>query len=230
MKKEQKLNKIRENIINKEKENFKNTKKVSKIEKQKYNKNRYSIFLNDEYSFSVDEDTLIEHSILKGKTFDDKYIENIIISDEKNKAKSKALNYISYKIRTEKEVRNKLKKLGYQEYEDEIIEYLKENNYINDKEYAIFFVKDRLKLKNLGKYRIKEELIKKGIIPEYIENALQESNYEEDEVKRILFLIERRQKRSYKSEEDRYRKIYSFLLRKGYDSEIIKKALSKSLS
>ena len=46
----------------------------------------------------------------------------------------KIINYVLYQLRTENEVRKKCNMLKYEEdYIDEVIDYLKEAGYINDK-------------------------------------------------------------------------------------------------
>ncbi len=223
-----------ENVLKKsslsESESGKNIRKITKVEQQKHNKNRYSIFVDGQYSFSAGEDTLVEHMLLKGKELDSDFIEDVIIADEKNKAKSAAFRYIGYKMRSEREVRDKLSELGYSDFADEIADYMTENGYINDREYALSYTREKINLKSFGEKRIEAELKMRGIAPEYISNALREAGYGETELQKAEELAEKRMRRSYKDENDRYRKIYGFLLRRGYSTETAKKALEKVLN
>lgn len=201
--------------------------KITKVAQNKYNKNRYSIFINDDYAFSVSEDVLINHSLLKGKELDKEFIDKVLLSEEKDKAKSIALKYLGYKMRSEKEVREKLNMAGYCDYSDEVIDYLLKNQYLDDREYAFCYTKEKLNLKGYGKIRITMELNQKGIDSSLVNEALSNFNYEDREFEMALELAEKRSKRSFKNDEDKYRKIYGYLLRQGYSNDIVKKVLNE---
>ena len=98
--------------------------------------------------------------------------------EEFDKEKTKVIKYILYKKRTESEVRTKFKKDIDEIILEDIIEYLKENNYINDYEYIEKQVNEYINLKNLSIKEIRYKLFSKGLnknlIDEYISN-----NYEE---------------------------------------------------
>ena len=78
--------------------------------------------------------------------------------EEFDKAKTKVLKYILYKKRSEKEIRNKFSAQIEENLLDDIIEYLKEAKYINDKEYIEKTVNEFIALKNLSIKEIKYKL------------------------------------------------------------------------
>ena len=121
-------------------------------------------------------------------------------------AKTKILKYISFKKRTENEVRLKFNKVINQDLLDDAIEELKENGYIDDNKYIVRAINEFMALKNLSIKEIKYKLITKGInrnlIDDYISNnkevladyelksakniAIKKSNLEKEEVKNYL--------------------------------------------
>lgn len=121
-------------------------------------------------------------------------------------AKTKILKYISFKKRTENEVRLKFNKVINQELLDDAIEELKENGYIDDNKYIVRAVNEFIALKNLSIKEIKYKLMAKGInknlIEDYISNnkdtlvdyelksakniAIKKSNLEKEEIKNYL--------------------------------------------
>lgn len=221
-----------ENLINlaqsKEKSEEKTAtdiKKITRVQQQKYNKERYSIFLNEEYAFSVSEDVLVRYSLLKGKELEKDFIKNILIAEEESKAKSAALRYLGYRMRSKKEISDKLYELGYSDYTDNIMDFLIENKFLDDREYALCFAKDKMNLKNFGKNRISNELRQKGIDDSMINSVLNELDYGDREYDMAYESAEKRMNRSYKNDDDRYRKIYGFLVRRGYSIDITKKVL-----
>ena len=81
---------------------------ISKIQVQKNNKNRFNIYMDngvrEEYAFAVSEDTLIKFHLSKGKEIDELEIEEILFTDQIQKALQLAMNYLSYRMRTKKEI------------------------------------------------------------------------------------------------------------------------------
>ena len=75
--------------------------------------------------------------------------------EEFDREKTRVLRYILYKKRTEQEVRTKFVNIIEENMLDDIIEYLKEANYINDKEYIRKTINNFIALKNLSIREIK---------------------------------------------------------------------------
>jgi len=200
--------------------------KITDIKQQKNNKNRFAVFIDNKFSFGLSD---IELSYFKLKINDDisekKYEdikENIIF----NNAKDKALKFLSYKMRSEKEVCNKLKEYGYTEsIIKKVIDKLKEYNYINDVEFAISFIKYKSNLKGYGKQHIKYELIKKGIDNCTIDDLFQ--NLDINETEKALNFIEKKLKGSTKLDTKEKQKLFAYLERKGYCYNIIKTAFKQ---
>ena len=83
--------------------------------------------------------------------------------EEFDKEKTKVLKYILYKKRTEQEVRRKFEQNIEPNLLEDIIEYLKEAKYINDKEYIEKTVNNFIALKNLSIREIQYKLLAKGL-------------------------------------------------------------------
>ena len=89
------------------------SKKITKLEIQKKNKNRCSVFLDDEYAFGIDQELIYQYDLKKGRLLSDTDIEQILYQEEKKKAKNRALNFLAYRDRSEKEISDKLRTIGY---------------------------------------------------------------------------------------------------------------------
>ena len=127
----------------------------------------YNIF--EKYKVSVDMD-FSENEIQEMKYFSD--IE---------RAKSRAINYISGKLKTKYEVRLKLKEKDFTEdIIDEVIDILEKEEYLNDRLYCEVFIEDKKQLNGYGKNKIKSLLIQKGISKSVFEDFLDEFEYEEE--------------------------------------------------
>lgn len=205
--------------------------KITKIEQQKKRKNRYSIFVDDEFAFGVDEEVLMKYSLKKGMELDDHEIEQVIKAEEQSKANNYALNLLSYRARSEKEIRDKLRRKGYEDnYIENTIEFLYRYNYINDLEFGMLFAKDRQNFKKAGKRVIMNELYQKGVDKEVISQIIDEIIDPNEELQRALELAEKKAV-SYKNDDRnaKYRKLSAFLARKGYSFDIISKVLKEVL-
>ena len=90
--------------------------------------------------------------------------------EEFDKAKTKVMNYIMYKKRTEYEVRNKFSKTLEENLLDDIIEYVKDAGYLSDTEYIKRAVSEFQALNNMSRKEIKYKLYSKGIENTLIED------------------------------------------------------------
>jgi len=91
---------------------------------------------------------------------------------------SEALKIILRKRRTQKEVVDRLVKTGFELSEaEEAANYYRENGYIDHADYAKRFSRDAAKVKGYGAERIKMALKQKGIEENFIEEALEEIEF-----------------------------------------------------
>ena len=139
---------------------------------------------------------------------------NIEQLKEFDKQKTKVFKYITYKKRTEQEVRKKFKDQIEEQILEEIIEYLKEAKYLDDYQFIEKQVREYINLKTLSIKEIKYKLLSKGLdrklIEKYIDNNYEELNeYEQKCIEKI------KTKKSDLTEEE----IKQYLYRKGYKAE-----------
>ena len=143
--------------------------------------------------------------------------------EEFDKEKTKVLKYIIYKKRSEQEIRNKFAKTIDENMLEDIIEYLKEANYINDKEFIEKTIINFKILKNLSIKEMKYKLMAKGLNKEDIEDYFYENKeeLEEYETKSASNII---YKKSASMEQD---EIKQYLLKKGYKMDSINRAFEE---
>ena len=177
----------------------------------------YNIF--EKYKVSVDM-YFSEDEILEMKYFSD--IE---------RAKSRAINYISGKLKTKYEVRLKLKENGFAEdVIDEVLDILEKEEYLNDKVYCEIFIEDKKKLNGYGKNKIKSLLIQKGISKNIFEDFLNEFEYDEEFDNALKMGIKKLELLS--NEEDNFKKkqkIINYLTYRGFGFDVINDVLKEIL-
>ena len=203
--------------------------KITSIEPQKNNNDRVNIYLDGNFAFGISIEILYKYGLEKDTEIDEEYIKNVLKAEERSKAINYALNFLNFKWRTEKEIRNKMLLKGYdEEIIQETISYLKEQKLIDDRRFAEGFVKDKINFNKLGKYRLKNELYNKGISGDIIDEVLSENC--DDELERAMELG-RKKLPSYKNDDKNaiYRKLGGFLQRKGYSYDCISKVMKELL-
>ena len=140
--------------------------------------------------------------------------------EEFDEQKTKVLKYIIYKKRSEQEIRNKFSKTIDENMLEDIIDYLKEAGYINDKEFIEKTINNFKLLKNLSIKEMKYKLLTKGLDKDDIEDYFYENKeeLEEYEIKSASNIIYKKVG-SMEQEE-----IKQYLLKKGYKKDNINKA------
>src|SRR5258706_15129228 len=145
----------------------------------------------------------------------------------------KALRFLQFRPRSEKEISDYLiKKLSStdvgNEIIDAIIQKLKAQRFLNDKEFAGMWVRSRKTLKPKGEWLIRMELKQKGISPEIIDEVFaNENNVQKGDLELAVEILERKRKKFEKMEKhERFNKAGSMLARRGFSLDIIKEAIN----
>ena len=105
-------------------------------------------------------------------------------------AKEKAVRYLVLALRTEEEVKNKLRKLNVEEgIIVQVTEYLKSIGYIDDEKYVEAYIRQCINIPKYSKYEIIMKLIQKGINKEILSEKLEEldnCDYENKLIDKLL--------------------------------------------
>ncbi|WP_245747350.1 recombination regulator RecX [Anaerobacillus alkalidiazotrophicus] len=205
---------------------------ISKITTQKKNLERYNIFLDDghgeQYAFSVDQGVLVTFQLRKGLEITKELLTEITHEEMIRKGYHHALNYLSYRMRSKKEVIDYLIK---KEFDKEVIsivvDRLIEEKYINDAEFSNAFVRSRINLTNKGPELVKKELIEKGISNVEITESLKMYTFEDQIEKASTLLLKKNLNTKRTSRTEYYNKMKLLLLSKGFTYEIAQHALQK---
>lgn len=141
---------------------------------------------------------------------------------ELDKLKSKVFKYITYKKRTANEVRKKFENEN-QDLLEEIIEYFKSQNYINEEDYIERSINEFIALKSLSikeiAYKLTAKGVEKKLLDKYIcDNKEKLLEFEINSAKKII------KKNSGKKELEDIKK---YLYQKGYMSESISIAMEE---
>ena len=201
-------------------------KKIEIISLKK-NKNKFIVMTSEgEYSFC--EDTILKYYLFKGKSFSEGEFQEILENEQENELFTKTLNFISYQMRSSKEIDEYLKKYQATEIQREKIVFRLTNlGYLNDEAYARNML-DSVCLKKKGPLYLKQKLKEKGIDEAIIFDALR--NYSKDSQQKLITEIVSRegQKKTHLPPKKQKQNLYEKLLRDGFESDLIGQVLSQA--
>lgn len=215
--------------------------KITSLEPQKKSANlrtkRFNIFLDGEFAFGADEDLVVDRRLVVGKELAPSDVEQLIKETEVGKLMGRMYRLFSIRQRSEKEVRDYLRKLSFKRKfkgQEEIspfiinatIELMKRKDLVNDLEFAKAWVESRRKKR--GPRILKQELFQKGIDREIIEEVIsgQGTLYSGQEVAKQL-LDKKMKVWKNLSPLELKKKSYEFLTRRGFEYEVVKDVIEK---
>lgn len=152
------------------------------------------------------------------------------MADETDKriaqAKKTSFRLLKIRARSEKELRARLTQKQFSnDIVNETINYLKANDLINDQKFARDWIESRLK-KSFGLNRIRCELLEKGVGKEIIDRELTEIPGQYPEEKLIVHLANTQwQKYRNLDEETAKRRLFAYLIRRGYNSDTVEQTI-----
>jgi regulatory protein len=154
-------------------------RKITAIKVQKKNQNRVSVYLDGEYAFGLAR--IVAAWLHVGQTISEQQILKLQSQDTEEVAYQKALRNLSYRPRSEAEVRKKLDSSGYTEAViDTVINRLLDQKLIHDPQFAQMWIENRSTFRPRSRRVLKMELKQKGIHDDTIEAALADGVNDDD--------------------------------------------------
>lgn len=190
-------------------------------------KSRSKVYVEEQFAFVLYKGELRKYNIKKDEEITEAVYAEIMDTVLPKRAKLRSMNLLMTKEYTEKQLRDKLKSGGYPEAViSEAIEYMKSFHYIDDARYAATYIEYHIERKS--RMKIMQTLLQRGITKECFEtqwNYLKELGVEANEEKQIEELLRKKCYKEKSGDIKERRKIYAFLLRRGFSSENIRKAM-----
>ena len=194
--------------------------KITKLEVQKNDKNRVNLYVDDEFYSGIPAELVYLEHLKTGLEIDEKDLKKIIFENEKSKAMSRVTKYIGSSLKTQKQIRDYLRK---KEYSEDTIKFvmskLVEYNYIDDQKYAQAYVLTYGK--KYGKLKLKSQLKVKGVSEEIIECVLEVNKV--DSIESVASKYLKNKVMSYEVSQ----KLFRFLYSRGYEFDEINPYINK---
>lgn len=197
---------------------------ISSISVQKKNKERYSIFVDEEFLIGVSEQTLLKFNLAKGDTVTHALLRKIEREEGRFAIKAYMMKRLGSRDHSRKELFTKAIRKEYpKNIIENVLDELEEKGYLNDVSFAKKFVADKSHLNKWGPNKIKAHLYKKGISKNVAERSIQKI-FEDKNIKELLLHLVLKRKKRFLREENPYKrkkKVVDHLARKGYRSSSI---------
>lgn len=215
--------------------------KITQVEPQKKNPHRFNVFLDGEFAFGADDDLVVNRRLVVGKIISPEDLQKILFEAEVGKLMEKMYRWFSLRQHSEKEVRDYFKIKNFESKiknkeeisqlaVDALVENLKRKGMVNDKEFAKAWVEVRRKSKQKGIRIIRQELFQKGIDKEIIDEVVGQQVTVDSEEELAKQALEKKIKYwKNLSALELKKKAFEFLIRKGFNYEVIKSVFEKTI-
>jgi regulatory protein len=208
---------------------------ITKVERQKKNPSRVSIHIDNQYAIGVHKEVLLHSRLRAGDHVSEKTLDQLKKEEESYAAYQSASRLLSYRARSERELRQRLQKKGFgTESISRTIESLVRSGLVNDDEFARSFAHDKLLRKPMGKTMLVQQLRQKGISREVIQQTVEEAYRDVDEDQHAIELARSRFKRFRSTFAGldplrQKKKLSTYLLQRGFQWEAVRKAVTEVL-
>ncbi len=177
---------------------------------------RVGIYLDGSFAFSMERDMVVKRGLCLEQTLSDSQVKELALAEVSGKCYNAAIRLLSYRPRSEAEIRTRLSQRFDREIIEGVVLQLRERQMIDDTAFALYWIEEREYFSPRGKRLLKVELTRKGIDSEIIDGVL-------DGIDDNEYAYRAAQKKGHSLIKEDYetfkRKLGSFLLRRGFGYE-----------
>ncbi|MDQ3791480.1 MAG: RecX family transcriptional regulator [Actinomycetota bacterium] len=175
------------------------------------------VFVDGEFWAEIDAAVAAERGLREGIALSGEELEEARVAGERALAMARGLNFLGYRARSEKEVRDRLRRFGYgEETVGGVVGRLKELGYLDDEDFARLAAREQAR--RYGPRRVSAELRRSGVDAELVQDAVEEAFAGGAESEQARYAAARRYNRGGATAEAR--RVYGFLMRRGYSAEV----------
>ena len=188
-------------------------------------KKQVNVFVDGLFAFAVSDELAITNRLVVGRDLSLDQIEELKEANLFQKCIDAAVRYLSYRPRSEREVRQRLRRRGFEApVVDEVVLKLKERWLIDDAAFCEFWRNNRLSFNPRSAKLVKLELRKKGVSAETANRAVENMDDENSVYQAGL----KKARRLSATDYDSFRgSLYGYLRRRGFDYGSVKRAVER---
>lgn len=151
--------------------------KISAIEAQKRTPKRVNIYLDGEFAFGLSR--IVAAWLRVGQELDEEKVKRLQVEDARERALQQAMLFLSYRARSESEIRQNLRKHEIpEEVIEQTLERLRQDGLANDGQFARAWVENRSEFRPRSRRMMAMELRQKGLNEEAVASAIEKMDDE----------------------------------------------------
>jgi len=194
-------------------------KKITAIRAGRGRGKRVNVFLDGKFIFSLEAEVAVKENLRVGQELSDGQIEALARSDHFHRCLNAAAHYLSYRPRSESELRERLYRRGFGDDSVEaVIARLKEQGLVDDTAFAQFWKNNRESFSPRSQWLTRLELRRKGIAEEIIDQAIDAIDDDDSAYRAALSKARSLSLSDYQSFR---RRLGGYLRRRGFSYEVI---------
>lgn len=187
---------------------------------------RMNVYLDGKYAFNLDNEVIAGKKLEVEQELSDEDIEILSRADDFQRCLNAALHYLSYRPRSENEIKDRLKRGKYNtETREMVIIRLKEKGYIDDLAFARFWQDNRQSFNPRSRWLTRMELKKKGVDGSIIDQVINDIDDVDSAYQAALGKINKISLSDYQTYR---RRMGDYLRRRGFNYEVIKKTVERT--
>jgi regulatory protein len=202
------------------------TDKITALKYQKRRRDRVSVYLNGRFAFGVPE--IVAARLKVGQSLSDAEIQELHEHGSVEEAYNRALDYLSYRPRSQAEIVTYLQRHDVPDIQaEEVIERLKAAGLVDDEAFAQFWVENREQFRPRGPRALRYELQRKGIGQEAIDQALEGVD---PSAGAYQAAAKKARQLSHLDQPEFFRKLVDYLARRGFGFDVAKEVANRCWS
>ena len=133
--------------------------RILSIISQRNKKNIYIVTTSDGQSIEVSKEIIQSESLFEGRELDASDFEKIVVNENYFRVREAGLILLSYRMRSKKELYQKLNKKGFSlKVITDVVDEFEKKDWLNDYKFGLAFAKDQINRNNIGPIALKYKL------------------------------------------------------------------------
>lgn len=154
--------------------------RITALEQQAHNPERVSLYLDGTFALGISAELMLKMNLHLDQELSAADLEQLKSEEARQQAVERAINYLSFRPRSQAEVRRYLrKKETPPDIIEAVLERLQRLDYVNDRSFASFWVENRERFNPRGAQALRNELRMKGVEREVVEEMVDDEQDEE---------------------------------------------------
>lgn len=145
--------------------------------------NKVHVFIDGKHAVAVSLEVAAEERLTVGQACPPQRLERLHSAQELNDIYQRALAFLSYRPRSAREVEQRMRRKGFEQgHIEAVMEKLRAGNYIDDREFARFWVGNRMTFSPRGPRLLRSELRQKGVPADIVDEIMAEQAESQKEI------------------------------------------------